>query len=106
MVAFVHRDGRGGRAFLGRNRVEARLILLESPRRVLDPSASGLGGGVKGGSLRPQRKDHSLVFGGRQVQRMLVCSCAGLFYCFLNVSEGDQHHFFLDVGGEAIPNGG
>ena len=106
MVAFGHRDGRGGRAFLGRNRVEARLILLGSPRRVLDPSAGGFGGGVKGGSLRPQRKDHSLVFGGRQVQRMLVCSCPGLFDSFLNVSEGDQHHFGLDVGVKAIPDWG
>ena len=104
MVAFGHRDGRGGRAFLGLNRVEARLILLKSPRRVLDPSAGGFGGGVKGGSLRPQRKDHSLVLGSRQVERILICSCAGLFYSFRNVSEGDQHHFLLDVGGEAIPD--
>ena len=33
------------------------------------------------------------------VQHMLVCRCAGLTYFFLNVSEGDQHHFGLDVGG-------
>ena len=106
MVAFGHRGGRGGRAFLGLNRVEARLIRLESPRRVLDRSAGGFGGGVNGGSLRSQRKDQSFVLGGRQVDRMLVCSGAGLFYSFLNVSEGDQHNFFLDVGGEAIPDWG
>ena len=41
MVTFGHRDGRVGRAFLGLERVEARLILLERPRRVLDPSAGG-----------------------------------------------------------------
>ena len=41
MVTFGHRDGRGGRAFLGHERVEARLILLERPRRVPDPSAGG-----------------------------------------------------------------
>ena len=103
---FGHRDGRGVQSFLSLDRVEARLILLESPRRVLDPSAGGFGGGVKGGSLRSQRKDHSLVLGGRQVQRMLVRCYTGLFHSILNVLEGDQHHLGLDVGGEAVPDRG
>ena len=106
MIAFGRRDGRGIRSFLSVDGVEARLILLEGPRRVLDPSAGGFGGGGEGGGLRPQQEDHSLVLGGRQVERMLACCCAGLFYSFLNVSEGDQHHFGLDVGGEAIPDWG
>ena len=55
MVAFGHRDDRGIRAFLSLDGVEARLILLEGPRRVLDPSAGGVGGGGEGGGLRPQR---------------------------------------------------
>ena len=65
MVTFGHRDGRGIRSFLGLNGVEARLILVEGPRRVLDPSAGGFGGGGEGGGLRAQREDHSLVLGGR-----------------------------------------
>ena len=104
MVAFGHRDGRGVRSFLSLDGVEARLILLDSPRGVLDPSAGGFEGGGEGGGLCPQREDHSLVLGGRQVHRMLICCCAGLFHSFLNVSEGDQHHFGLDFGGEAIPD--
>ena len=34
MVAFGHRDDRGIRAFLSLDGVEARLILVEGPRRV------------------------------------------------------------------------
>ena len=42
MIAFGHRDGRGGRAFLGLQGVEARLMLPEGPRRVSDFSAGGV----------------------------------------------------------------
>ena len=104
MVAFGHRNDRGIRSFLSHDGVEARLILLEGPCRVLDPSAGGFRGGGEGGSLFPQREDHLLVLGGRQVQHMLVRRCTGLFNSFLDVLEGDQHHLGLDVGGEAIPD--
>ena len=106
MVAFDHRNDRGIRPFLCLDGFEASLIFLEGPRRVLDPRAGGVGGGGEGGSLRPHRWNHPLVLGGRQVQCLLVCYRTGLFHPFLNVLEGYQHHFGLDVGGEAIPDGG
>ena len=106
MVAFGHRDDRGVRSFLSLVGVEARFILLESPRCVLDPSVGGFGGGGEGGSLCPQREDHSLMLGGRQVQRLLVCCCMGLFHTFLNLLEEGQHHLGFDVGGEAISDWG
>ena len=56
MIAFGHRDGLGGRAFLGLQGVEARLMLPEGPRRVSDLSAGGFGGAVQGGNLRLHRK--------------------------------------------------
>ena len=106
MISVSHRDRRGGRAFLGLQRVEARLILLQGPRRISDPSAGGLGGAVQGGNLRPQRKEQPLVLGGRQFQLMLVGSGACMFDPFLHVAERDQHYLGLHVGVEVIPDGG
>ena len=56
MVAFGHRNDRGIRTFLCFDGLEAGLIFLEGPRRALDPSAGGVGGGgAESGGLRPQR---------------------------------------------------
>ena len=53
MVAFGHRDDRGIRSDLSLDGFEASLILREGPRRVLNPSAGGVGGEGEGSGLRP-----------------------------------------------------
>ena len=46
------------------------------------------------------------MFGGHQIQRMLVCSGACMFDPFVHVAEGDQPHLGLHVEVEVIPDGG